>query len=199
MKRRIVGFVISYAIMFSVQAQTETLGGYKNFPIVVTLQFHSLAMPFQDIKSNFSNIGLGLGTEVSYNGKQNWSQQINAVWYRNKTVGNGLLFYTQAAWRPAIKSNLYAEMKAGAGYLISFRPVESYKQVNDNWISVGHKGKGMFTIPIGISLGYNTQFSGTNFSPFISYQFLIVSGYNESIPFVPETLIQVGSRIHLNH
>jgi hypothetical protein len=118
------------------------------------------------------------------------------LWYHNKTMGNGLLFYSQAVWRPTLGSDVYAEVKAGAGYLYSFLPSTPLKSVNGQWISAGHKGKGMLTLPMGVSLGKNIYSSGANYSPYVSYQFLPVSGYNKSIPLVPETLLQAGIRIH---
>ena len=187
--------LLGCCLVFFLNAQDKKT--YRNFPIILSVQFHSLAMPFQNITSNFSNIGLGLGTEISYNGKHNWAQQISAIWYRNKEAGNGMLFYTQTAWRPTIVSGVYTEVKAGLGYLYAFRPVQSFKQVTGNWVSVGHKGKGMLALPVGISIGYNRYSPGTWFSPFISYQWLVVNGYNKSVPLVPETIIQPGSGIHL--
>ena len=193
-----LGALMGCCLVFSLKAQSDAPKNYRNFPLVLTLQFHSLSMPFKNTGANFSNVGIGLGTELSLNGKHNWAQQFSAVWYRNKAVGNGLLFYTQSSWRPELVSGSYAELKAGAGYLYAFRPVRSFRQENGRWIAAGQKGKGMFTLPVGVSLGYNPSSSGTRFSPFASYQFLILSGYNKSIPLVPETLIQIGSRIHLN-
>ncbi len=146
--------------------------------------------------TNFSNVGIGIGTEVSYNGKPTGVQQLTAVWYHNKRMGNGLLFYTQAVWRPSFGSSGFGELKTGVGYYYSFRPVASYKQLNGKWVSVGHKGKGMLTIPTGISLGSSSYSTDTYQAPFVSYQFLLVKDYNKDIPLVPETLIQVGSRIH---
>lgn len=198
MIKKITFLILACSISPALFAQPDEKKDYRNFPLIVSLQFHSLAMPFRDIRTNFRNIGIGLGTEVSINGTQHWVQQINAVWYRNKAVGNGLFFYSQMAWRPTIASNIYTELKGGAGYLLSFRPVESYQQVNGIWQSAGHKGKGMLTIPLGISVGYNNYSSQSIISPFISYQFLLVTKYNTSIPLVPETLVQIGSRIHLN-
>lgn len=181
------------------QAQPEPSKGYRSFPLIVMVQFHNLSMPFKDMKSNFSNIGFGVGTEFSYNGKSNWVQQFNATWHHNKTVGNGIMLYSQAAWRPNIASGIYSEIKAGAGYMYSFRPVESYEQVNGKWQSVGNKGKGMLALPLGISVGYQSYSEKTYISPFISYQFLLLSGYNKSVPLVPESLIQIGSRIHFGN
>jgi hypothetical protein len=190
--------VICFSLALSAQSQPEILKGYNNFPLIVSVQFHNFSLPFRDVKTNFSNIGIGVGTEISYNGKQNGVQQVTAVWYHNKAMGNGLLFYTQAVWRPIISSDVYAETKAGAGYLFSYRPTKCFNQVDGKWISAGRKAKGMLTIPVGISVGKNIYSSGSYYSPFVSYQFLILKDYNKSIPIVPETLIQVGSRVHFN-
>ncbi len=183
----------------SIYSQEDASGNYRNFPLIVTLQFHSFSMPFKNLKSNFSNIGIGIGTEVSYNQKQNWVQQFNLVWYRNKNIGNGLFLYSQGVWRPTIANNFYTELKAGAGYMIASRPTRSFKQQNGEWISAGKKGKGLFAIPVGVSLGYNDASQGTYLSPFASYQFILLKDYNKSIPLVPESLIQFGTRVHFNN
>ncbi len=176
--------------------QTESQKNYRNFPIVLTLQFHALSMPFKDLKSNFKNIGFGIGTEVSHSGMHNWSQQIDVIWIRNKSIGNGILFSTQSAWRPMIVGNVYSEVKAGIGYMVGFRPTESFTQNEGKWLSVGKKGKGMLTIPFGIGMGYYNYSQNLFVSPFLGYQMMLVKGYNQDIPFVPQSLIQVGGRIH---
>jgi hypothetical protein len=191
--------IISYCFFLATNqtfAQSDGKQDFRNFPIVLIVQFHSMSMPFKDFKSNFRNIGFGIGTEVSHNGFHNWAQQFDIIWIKNKGIGNGILFSTQTAWRPMIAGNLFAEVKAGLGYMKAFRPSESYNQVDGNWISVGKKGKGMLTIPVGIGMGYY-NYSGNLFaSPFAAYQLVLVKNYNTDIPFVPQTLIQVGSRIH---
>lgn len=177
-------------------AQSESQKNYRNFPIVLTLQFHTLSMPFKDLKSNFKNIGFGIGTEVSHNGFHNWSQQFDIIWIRNRSMGNGVLFSTQTAWRPMMAGNVYSEIKAGIGYMIGFRPTESFSQKDGNWISVGKKGKGMLTIPVGIGIGYYRYSQGIFLSPYLGYQMMLVKGYNQDIPFIPQSLIQVGGKIH---
>ena len=193
---KITTFLIAFFMLASgVKAQNTQEERYRNFPIIVTLQFHALTLPFHDFKTNFSNVGIGIGTEVSLNGKDNWAQQFSLIWIRNKQVGNGILLYTQSLWRPVLSSNTFTELKLGAGYLFAKRPVDSYKQIDGEWISAGKKGKGMFTIPAGISFGYSDNSANTYLSPFASYQVLLLKGYNQSIPIVPETLIQTGLRI----
>ncbi len=196
MKLKLLLFLIVSCLTQLVNSQNNFSKGHRNFPLIVSLQFNSLSMPFKNMKANFSNIGIGIGTEVSHNGNNNWVQQFNVVWYRNKNIGNGLFLYSQAVWRPHITNNFYTELKLGAGYMLKSRPTQSFKQESDNWISVGKKGKGLFAIPVGVSIGHNDYSEKTYVSPFASYQFIVLKGYNESIPIVPETLIQVGSRIH---
>jgi hypothetical protein len=197
MKKILLGWVLSCGVACTTWGQADAPNWPRSLPIIATVQFHSLALPFRDLKSNFANVGFGLGTEVGLNRRHNWVQQVQVLWYGNRAVGNGLLGYTQNVWRPTFGGRLYAEVKAGAGYLVAFRPVASYKPVNGEWVTVGRRGKGLFTVPVGVSLGYQPATNRTSVSPFVSYQVMAVTGYNPSVPLVPQTLLQVGSRIHL--
>jgi hypothetical protein len=197
MKNIIVLLVVLCAGITATRAQPKAPKTYRNFPLIVTVQFHSLASPFKDLESSFSHIGIGLGTEVSLNGKHNWAQQFQVSWYGNRQAGNGVLLYTQTAFRPTIAAHIYTEVKAGVGYTYSFRPVGSYKMENGTWTSAGHAGKWLLTVPVGISLGYNNYSSHTYVSPFVSYQILATGFYNRSVPLITNTLIQTGARIHL--
>ena len=196
MKKGLLFVAISLTISVCSSGQDKANRAYRNFPIIITIQFHALALPFKDLKTNFSNVGIGVGTEVSFNGKQDWVQQFSISFNRNLNIGNGLLFSTQTVWRPTIVDHSYGEIKAGIGYSYCYRPVESYRLENGSWVSVGTKGKGMLTLLGGVSAGYDRYSSSTYMSPFVSYQFMVLMGYNKSIPVVPETLLQVGSRIH---
>src|SRR5215467_5272048 len=94
MKKGFLLVAICLAAFIGSWGQEKTNHGYRNFPVIITINFHSLTLPFRDFKSNFSNVGFGIGTEVSFNGKQDWVQQFSINWLRNENVGNGLLFST---------------------------------------------------------------------------------------------------------
>lgn len=196
MKKLIYLSTLSFILSFSLKAQEEKRNDFRNFPLTVSLQFHSFSMPFKNLKSNFKNIGIGIGTEVSHNGNHNWVQEFSLIWVRNKTIGNGLFFITQTAWRPYIGNPMFGEIKAGIGYHLAFRPTDSFVLKNENWVSAGKKGKGMLAIPVGIGVGVHNYSGKTYTSPFVNYQFLLIKGYNKTIPLVPETLIQFGTRTH---
>ncbi len=180
-----------------VKAQQGEKNQYRNFPIVVTIQFHSLAMPFHDIGGSFRNIGIGLGTEVSLNGRHDWVQRFSTIWYGNKAVGKGWLFYTQTAYRPAIgNQGWYAEAGAGIGYYISQKPNAGWKPSAGGWQPLAKTKKGMLTLPMGIGFGYHNPSAQNYYAPFASYQFMPVLGYNKSVPIIPETFLQAGVGLH---
>ncbi len=197
MKQTIGCLIFTIICIQNAIAQYNIEKNYRNFPIVLSVQFHSLSFPFKDLKTNFKNVGFGIGTEIALGSKQNWAQQFQLSWYRNQQAGNGILIYTQSSWRPTIVSDIYTELKAGFGYTYNFRPVTSYQQNNGVWTSAGQKGKWLFTVPLGISIGYNKYSPNTYIAPFATYQILVNANYAKSVPVITNSLFQVGTRIHL--
>ncbi|MFD2203228.1 hypothetical protein [Shivajiella indica] len=181
------------------KGQTESRSDYRNFPIVLSIQFHSLSMPFKDFKSNFKNMGFGIGTEVSLNGSLDWVQQFDLIWIKNKGIGNSFLFSSQAAWRPMISNGIYTEIKFGLGYMLSRHPSPSWKQKDGKWAPSEKQRKGMIALPVGIGLGYYKYSPNMFVSPFAGYQVMLLSKYNQTLPVVPQTLIQGGFRLHPNY
>lgn len=196
MKKIFSLFIFSVLLYGFAIGQTENRKDYRNFPLTISLQFHAFSMPFKNFKTNFQNMGIGIGTEVSHSSKHDWIQEFSLIWVRNKSMGNGLFFLTQTAWRPYIGNPVFGEIKAGLGYHIAFRPTDSFIQKDGEWISAGKKGKGMLAIPLGFGVGIHDYSEKTYTSPFVNYQFLLLKGFNKTIPLVPETLIQVGTRTH---
>jgi hypothetical protein len=178
-------------------SQQKTGKDFRNFPLILTLQFHSLSMPFKDLGSHFKNIGFGIGTEVSHNGNHDWVQQFGIIRYRNKAVGNGWLFSTTTAWRPYIGKPVYGEVRLGIGYQLASKPSHNWVQKDGKWISAGKKGKGMLAIPAGIAVGYHDYKDNKTYAaPFVGYQVNFLKGYSKDLPIVPQTLLQAGTGIH---
>ncbi len=169
---------------------------YRNFPIVISIQFHNLAMPFKDLKSNFRNIGIGVGTEISLNGRQDLVQQFQIGFCRNKNIGNNFWIYTQTAYRPTVVGNFYGEIKGGLGWQRNFHPVASYKFANGAWVS-SHAGKSQIIVPFGISAGYYQAQNSTFIAPFATYQVIPALFYNRSIPLNFYSAFQMGTNIYV--
>ena len=192
--RNIFIVILSLVLVAPTLAQ-ERQGGNQNLPILVSLHFHALAVPFRHLKTNFKNIGIGIGTELNYGKQSRFNQRFSVVWYRNKYLGNGWLFQSQGIWRPTIGNSGFGEIKAGLGYLFTRRPIKSFQLKNGDWIAVNKKGKGLFSIPVGFGVGYILKESDYQISPFLSYDILVVSNYNRSVPIITETMVQFGTHL----
>ena len=114
---------------------------------------------------------------------------------RNRYVGNQLMVYTQLAWRPDIGENGFGEVKAGAAYVYGFTPSMSFRSDKGDWISNGHRGKGMFALPVGVAFGGQSYSNDVRYSPFVGYQFMIITKYNTTVQMIPQTMIQTGVMI----
>lgn len=165
-------------------------------PLVLSLHFHALSLPFKNMGANFKNVGIGIGTEIAYANNPQCLQSFTLIWYRNRTLGNGFLIKSQAIWRPTFGDQAFGEIKLGLGYLLSRRPVRSLVSKNGKWLSAKKRGKGMWTIPMGAGLGFNVFTDDQQWSPFVNYEFLLVTGYNKSVPLAPQTLISLGKRLY---
>ncbi|MEL7425507.1 MAG: hypothetical protein AAFN81_21130 [Bacteroidota bacterium] len=188
---RVLLLLILISLSYTTKAQIET-APRQSWPIVVTVQFHAFSVPFRHFKSNFKNIGLGIGTELNYGSNSNFHQRFELIWYRNQAIGNGLLFQSQAIWRPTIGNDAFTEVKLGAGYLLSKRPVDSFQLQQGEWKRVGKRGKGIFCVPLGFGIGYKLTASNYQISPIVGYQAMALLKYNRSLPLVPETLLSTG-------
>ncbi|CCH51295.1 hypothetical protein BN8_00212 [Fibrisoma limi BUZ 3] len=169
--------------------------GHTNWPLMVSVQFHSLALPFQDVKAAFSNVGLALGTDYRYNQRGNLIQSFQAGYYRNRYAGDGLFIFTQAGYRPHF-GRVYADLKAGVGWNYTVHPNTTLTLKEGQWQTTGRSGKGLLMVPLGLSIGYNEN---SLVSPFVGYQFFALAGYNPSVPVVPNQLLQAGARIRFNY
>lgn len=191
--RKYLFVLLSFASTLNSQAQERS--ERYDLPVVITLSFPALALPFRNLDLNFRNIGVGIGTEITLNSDGSWVQQLQVAWMRNRQAGNQLMAYTQLAWRPEIGDNGFAELKAGAGYIYGFTPSPGLKSENGQWVSSGHRGKGMLALPVGFAVGGHAYHNDVRYSPFLGYQFMVITKYNTTISLIPQTLVQMGTMI----
>ena len=170
---------------------------YHNWPLIVSLHFHSLSLPFSDWKSLFANVGLSVGTEVRYNRRATLLQAVQLGYYRNRNAGDGLFLAPQVVYRPRLGS-LFAEVRVGAGALYTFHPTEALVLKAGEWQPQRYASKLTLMVPLGVSIGYDGRKSAPSLAPFVSYQVFAQHGYNPSVPIVPHRLLQVGFRSQLS-
>lgn len=170
---------------------------YKRFPIVAGFHFQNFALPFKDMKSNFTHPGIFLGSEISYNKRKTLIQQAVFGAYLNREIGNGFFLGTQLGFRPKIYKKFYGELKAGLSYLRVFHPTQAYEYRNGEWIKI-RGGKSQLGIPLDFGFGYSFATHLGKLSPYISYQITPALFYNETLPVNVYTNFVLGFRINLS-
>lgn len=160
-------------------------------------QFHSLGLPFKTVKENFKNLGLSVGTRYQWNKNGALVQDLQLSWLVNRKVGNSLNIYTQLGWQPRLFGAIHLGPQLGLGYSWLEHPVESFEQKNGEWVARGRGGKAVLSVPVGFSLRLAKQ-SNLLIQPYVSYQMLIFTNYNQGLPILPSTMLQIGSQIPLN-
>lgn len=177
------------------QSVVNNIGSYENFPLMLSVKFQNLALPFQDLKTNFKNIGVGLATEVSWGGSKSLVQQFNVMWVFNNASGNTLTFYSQAVYRPSLTGALHGGVKGGISYTFMFKPNPSLAFNGKEWVK-GPSAKGMFGIPAGVHLSWQEPNRSAYSAPYVSYDLFLHSGFNRDVPVLPHTVLEIGNAIH---
>jgi|GEM_PF-628614 len=180
------------------QQNSNAIRAYRNFPIVVGVQFQSIGRPFKTFKANFANPGFRIGTEVSLTGrqKQDWAQAFTIGWNYNKHSGNSFVAFTQTIYRPVVVGDFLADIRLGIGLTRNMHPSGAWQQASGSLDNKGSWGKTMLLIPTGIGVGYNGYHSGTYFSPFATYEVLAAISCKHIIPVLPASSLQVGARLY---
>lgn len=194
--KQIPVFIVFILLLDGQAGQGQTPQPFHSWPIRVSLIFHNVTTPFRDMRSNFLHPGVGIGTEIKYNNRARWVQSLDVIWYRNKQMGNGLLAFTQVAWRPGRKDGIYGEIKAGVGYAYMWRPVPGMQLHSGSFTDAGKHGKHMLTAPAGFGIGWNNDPKRSWSNQLLGYQLLLSGPFNPSIPAIPQTIITLGSNIN---
>jgi hypothetical protein len=165
-------------------------------PLSIGFQFQNFALPFKDIKSNFTHPGLFIGTEIVLNKRGNLIQQIHLAGYLNKEMGEGFQLYSQISYRPGILKHLHPELKIGIGWTRTYHPVDAYRYEKGKWVKTAD-GKSQLIIPVGLGIEYSRSLIKPHIVPFLCYQVIPDLFYNDIIPLSFHNVIQMGAKIYL--
>jgi hypothetical protein len=189
-------FLIPF-IFGTVRAQDPGPGPFENLPLVISLNFNAISTPFHKLQNNFRNIGIRIGTEIALNRKQNLLQSLNFCYYRNRQNGDGIFINSEFTFRPEIFKGANIEFKIGPGVAQLFFPSPTLvPDGSGGWKKQGMSSKTTFQVHTGFGVGYSGfKLGTTEVSPFLNYEIVGLAGYNRTIPVLPTSFIQTGTRL----
>ena len=184
-----------------VLASNVYLSSQSNFfgePIFkISVFTHSIGLPFKDYIKKPLNLGVSLGAQFAYNKqkKNPWMQEFEVSWYKHRHLNKGLMIKTNFSKNFFTNNGLFVAPEIGFGYIMDITENASYKL---NTEGVYERGSGIshgFTTQLGVTAGKRFKREGKNdFAPFIKYEGMIQFPYSDFTPFLPHTMIQIGSK-----
>ena len=180
-------------------AQTQEVKplSVRHLPLTVSLNFNAISTPFKKLTNNFRNVGIKIGTEVSWNKRGNLLQSLNIGYYRNKLNGDGIYVNSEFIYRPELYKGMRVEFKLGPGISEVFLPTVPW--VSDgkgNWKKAANTTPLTFQLHASTGLYYQEfKIQDVKISPFVQYEMVGVLNYGNSIPVLPTSFIHVGSRV----
>lgn len=127
-------------------------------------------------------------------------QNFRVGYYYQRLVHHAVPVYTQLGYRYSTKIGLQMAAYIDAGYLHTFSDVDVYK-LNSNGEYERTKRAGRAHAMFGLSgiLSYAIKGNKVSFSPFIHYQFFMMTPFVKSyVPLLPNTSLSIGTYFTLN-
>ena len=192
--------ILLAALLFNPTADCQN--DFFDEPILkVSVFTHSIGIPFKDYVKRPLNLGLSVGVRFAYNkDSQNpLMQEIELSWFNHRHLNKALLVKTNLSKSFFTDSGLFVAPEIGIGYIMDITENAAFKLDES----------GTYTRSSGISHGFVTQLSvslGRRFSrenkndlvPFLKYESMLQFPYSEFTPFLPHTMLHVGSKIFLS-
>jgi len=174
---------------------------FKQPTFSISVFNHSIGVPGKEFTKLPINLGLSLGVEFSYTDEPiaRHAQKFEIGGFTHKHLSRSLWLKSDYIRRFTHKSGVFADLRAGIGYIHDFSYDQTYKLAeNGKYQKHTDLGSGGMLFSMGIGTGYrfelNEQFI---VSPFIRYEGLIQTPYSKFVPFFPHTLVHIGSKFQI--
>ena len=173
--------------------------GFFDEPIFrLSVYTHSIGLPFKDFVKRPLNFGISGSIGYAYNkDKANpLVQEFELSWFNHKHLNKAFMVKSNLSKSYFTDNDLNIDASFGIGYIIDLSENATYA-LQDN----GKYGKSLdlksgFTTQIGFGVGKRISREGkSDFAPFIRYEGMIQLPYSDFTPFLPHTMLHVGTKI----
>ena len=176
--------------------------GFFDEPIFkISVFTHSIGIPFKDYVKKPLNLGVSIGAQFAYQKDimNPLMQEFELSWFTHKHLNKGLMIKANISKNYFTDGGLFIAPEFGLGYIMDINEQASY----------GLKESGMYEKVSGISHGFVTQLALTagkridkeganSIAPFIKYEGMIQLPYSDFTPFLPQTMLHLGSKIFIS-
>lgn len=159
---------------------------------------HTFYAPVEHLKWGRSDLTAMAGLNKLIGKRQLFSVGLQLQFFRHNYAGDALALQLIGQYTPVIGQRLELGLGAGVGYRFAMYPGGSLRWNGSDW-EKGKSFKGITHFPLQLSLGYRSiQANSYSFSPYVSCQFEILSGYSPDLNPLPVSALMLGVKIHNN-
>jgi len=191
-------FFLSLAlIVFSltVQAQEKNPRTDQPWQLDVAAGLHSFYAPIKNLHPERPELLTTVGLGKPLGPKQSFAVTLQLGYARNNYQGDALYLQLLGQYTPVIAKKIEAGLGLGFGYRFGFYPSPSQKWNGQTW-EKGGLAKGMYQVPIQVSIGYRSlQLDDYQLRPYLAYQLQALLGYNPDLSPLPVSAGLLGIKV----
>jgi hypothetical protein len=166
--------------------------------LVVSKGIHSYYAPVENLKWGQSKLAASLGINKLLGQKQQFALGIQGQFSQYEFQGDAIGLQLLGQFTPAILRRIELGIGTGAGYRFSFYRSKPLKWNGTDWVD-GKSYKGIFQVPVQISVGYRSiRLGSCNIRPFAAYQLQVLFGYSPDLSPLPDSNLMVGLKIYFS-
>lgn len=190
--------IVAFACTTSLATGQSSFADKQIFKISVFT--HSIGKPFKDYVKRPLNFGISIGTQFAYKkGKQNpLLQEFEISWFKHKHLNKALMIRTNISKNYFSDSGVFIAPEFGIGYIMDISELASYSLSDTGSYQKASGISHGFVTSIAFSAGKRFDKEGSHsLAPFIKYEGMVQLPYSDFTPFLPHTMLHLGSKIFL--
>ena len=156
---------------------------------------HTIYAPVQDLTFSRPELISQLGFGKPLGHKQNFAVTLQLGYARNNYQGDAVYLQLLGQYTPVIAHKIETGIGIGFGYRLGGYASTPHRYNGTEW-QKGRGFKGMYQVPIQLSLGYRSlHFSNYELRPYLAYQLQPVLGYNPDLSPLPVSATLLGIKL----
>jgi len=184
-----------FSSMLPIQAQEKNRRTDQPWQLDVAAGLHSFYAPIKDLKVQRPELLTSVGWGKPLGPKQTFAVTLQLGYARNNYQGDAMYLQLLGQYTPVIANKVEAGIGVGFGYRLGFYPSSSQKWNGQAW-EKGSLAKGMYQVPVQLSIGYRSlKLDDYQLRPYLAYQLQALFGYNPDLSPLPVSAGLLGLKV----
>lgn len=184
--------IIFLTLLLGASAQKRT---DQPWQLDIAAGLHSFYAPVEHLQWSRPELITTAGWGKPLGKKQTFEVTLQLGYARNNYQGDALFLQLLGKVQPVIAQRIELGLGLGFGYRLALYPSQPQKWNGSEW-TAGHSFKGMYQVPVQLSVGYRSlHLDRYEIRPYVAYQLQALLGYNPDLSPLPSSAALLGLKI----